>query len=188
MPKDNEPAMQALQGLRTKCKLNKDRHFAAGERKTFYQTWVGLPVILINVFVGTVLVQFTSSGQPPQWASVSATALAFLAASLSSVQTFFNFGKMAEGHRTVANRYLRAMMLCENLLLRLSSEQISMAKAWEQIDILTQEYDEINVEAEAFPTSASDFKRATKRDSLVPFQLAAAGKGTNDAPHQQPPQ
>ena len=128
------------------------------------------------------------SGQPPQWASISATVLAFLAASLSSVQTFFNFSKMAEGHRMVANRYLRTMMQCENLLLRLASEQISMARAWELIDSLTLEYDEVNVEAEAFPTNARDFRKATRRDSLVPFKLEAAERLPSDEAPDQPSQ
>src|SRR5205823_10450776 len=141
------------------------RHFAAAERKTFYQTWIGLPVILINVFIGTVLVQFHTTDHPPPWASVSATGLAFLAASLSSVQTFFNFSKMAEGHRSVANRYLSAMMQCENLLLKLASGHLSPEEVWKQHDRLTAAYIEINVEAEAFPTTAADLRRATRRDA-----------------------
>jgi hypothetical protein len=180
MPRDSDPAVQALQGLRTRCKLSKDRHFAAAERKSFYQTWVGLPVVLINVFVGTVLVQFMTSDHPPIWASVIATALAFLAASLSSVQTFFNFAKMAEGHRTVANRYLRTMMQCENLLLRVSADQISQTKVWELIEQFTREYDEVNLEGEAFPTNAWDFKRATKKNSLLPFALAKEAESARE--------
>src|SRR5439155_15770933 len=105
------------------------------------------------------------------WASVSATGLAFLAASLSSVQTFFNFSKMAEGHRSVANRYLSAMMQCENLLLKLASGHLSPEEVWKQHDRLTAAYIEINVEAEAFPTTAADLRRATRRDALVPFTI-----------------
>ena len=87
MPTDG--AMTALEALRQRAKLSKDRHFAAAERKAHYQTWIGLPVILINVFVGVVLVKYLQSGDPPFWASSMAVGLAFFGASLSAIQTFF---------------------------------------------------------------------------------------------------
>jgi hypothetical protein len=75
-----------------------------------------------------------------------------------------------------------------NLLLKLAGEQISLTKAWEQIDQFTLDYDQINVEAEAFPTRASDFKKATRRDSLVPFALpearASVSEPKTDLPQQ----
>jgi hypothetical protein len=173
MPADVLGAVQALENLRTKCKLNKDRHFAAALRNNFYQTWIGLPVILINVFIGTVLVQYTQNDHPPLWASVIATVFAFAAASLSSVQTFFKFNKMEEGHRSVANRYLKVQAACENTLLKMGDGQMSLTRTWEAIDRLTVDYDQINVDAEAFPTTKADLMKAKKKDSLVPFRMPA---------------
>jgi hypothetical protein len=171
MPAETDGVVQALEHLRTKCKLNKDRHFAAAVRNNFLQTWIGLPVILINVLIGTVLVQYTQNEHPPLWASVVATVCAFAAASLSGVQTFFKFNKMEEGHRSVANRYLKVQGACENVLLKMADGQLSVKGSWDHVERLTAEYDQINVDAEAFPTTKADFAKARKKDSLVPFKM-----------------
>lgn len=164
-----EFAIDAIERLREKSKLSKDRHFIAAERKTYSNLWIGLPVVLINVFVGTVLVQFLNDS-PPVWASILATLLAFSAASLSAAQTFFNFGKAAEGHRSIANRYLELTMACEHLIGRLRDGQIAPETVWDGIDEITTTYNQINVEAEAFTTNERDFRKAKCKTSAVkPF-------------------
>src|SRR5690606_31298684 len=105
--KTTEGAIQLLDELRTDAKIGKSKHFNASRRKITLNNWIGIPVIVINVFVGTVIVALLSDGTDKQNIAIISSILAFAAASLSALQTFFNFHKAAEGNSSVGNRYLK---------------------------------------------------------------------------------
>jgi hypothetical protein len=164
-------AIQLIDELRSDAKLGKSKHFNASRRKIGLHNLVGIPVILINVFIGTVIVSMLSDGTGNKWVAIGSTVLAFAAASLSAVQTFFNFHKMAEGHSSVGNRYLKVSRNCKKLLRKHQDIPYSPEQLWSEAELIQNEYLEINVEAEAFPTVDRDLKKANNATEVTPFIL-----------------
>lgn len=181
----NDGAIEALDELRKDSRLCKNRHFAASDRKRRYHIYCGIPVIVMTVFTGTVLVNYLSKDNPPSWAVPLTTILAFLAATLSSLQTFFNFHKAAEGHRAVANRYQDISRRSKHLINKHNDIELNPKSVWNMIDEIRQDYAKINQEAEAFPTCDRDLEFARKRVSLTPFKQCrdrrAEHRGSVDA-------
>lgn len=86
--------------------------------------------------------------------------LAFSAASLSGVQTFFNFYKAFEGHRAIGNRYTHLSRECKAIQQKNRDLPFDAESLWKLYDKLIAEYNQINIDGEAFPTSLSDLKKA----------------------------
>lgn len=194
----NAGALAAIEELRIDSKIGKSKHFAASDRKMFWHRVFGVPVIVANLFVGIVLVnlQSTSSGaeyptaQPAVQADAPATStiaskppllaneylsllsilLAFGAASLSGVQTFFNFHKASEGHRSIGNRYVHVSRQCKALQQRHRDIPFPPEELWKEYEKVYGEYNQINAEAEAFPTSRSDLKKAKGAAEISPYK------------------
>ncbi|HSC81922.1 MAG TPA: SLATT domain-containing protein [Chitinolyticbacter sp.] len=181
---NNQGALAALEELRRDARICKGRHFAAADRKLILHRCCGVPVILANLFVGIVLVNlqggtmsadggldpagFIAGSRAVDALSLVSTLLAFCAASLSAVQTFFNFHKTAEGHRAIGNRYIDIARRAKALLQRQSDLPDAAAPLWDSYGTLYTEYRQINIEAEAFPTSRSDLKAALGAPELTP--------------------
>lgn len=96
--------------------------------------------------------------------------LAFSAASLSGVQTFFNFYKSFEGHRAIGNRYTYLSRQCKALQQKHLDLPFDANTLWEHYDKLIAEYNQINIDGEAFPTSSSDLKKARSSPVLSPYK------------------
>ena len=109
-------AIKLIDELRTDAKIGKGKHFNASRRKISSHNRVGIPVVLINIFIGTVMIALLTNKTNNDFLALIAALLAFLAASLSGTQTFFNFHKVAEGHSSVGNRYLKISRNCKTLL------------------------------------------------------------------------
>ena len=162
-------AIELIDELRTDAKLGKSKHFNASRRKISFHNCIGIPVIVINIFIGTVIVALLSD-ENKNLAIISAI-LAFVAASLSALQTFFNFHKSAEGHSSVGNRYLKISRNCKKLLRKHQDIPFSSDALWAEVEEIQNEYLEINIEAEAFPTTNSDLKKAKKAKEITPFVI-----------------
>ncbi|HGF4931938.1 TPA: SLATT domain-containing protein [Vibrio parahaemolyticus] len=169
--RSTDGAVQLIDELRTDAKIGKSKHFNASRRKINLHNWIGIPVIVINVFIGTVIVSLLSGGEGNEGIAIVSTILAFGAASMSALQTFFNFHKAAEGHSQVGNRYLKISRNCKKLLRKHQDMPYSVDKLWEEVEAIQNEYLEINVEAEAFPTSDGDLKQAKSAQEVTPFSL-----------------
>ena len=170
-----EGAIQLIDELRTDAKIGKSKHFNASRRKINLHNWVGIPVIIINVLIGTVIVALLSDGNGNKTIAITSTVLAFVAASLSALQTFFNFHKAAEGHSSVGNRYLKISRNCKKLLRKHQDIPFTPEDLWSQVEIIQNEYLDINIEAEAFPTSDRDLKNARSEQEITPFKVNQNG-------------
>lgn len=101
--------------------------------------------------------------------------LAFAAASLSAIQTFFNFHKSSEGHRAIGNRYVHISRQCKGLQQKNRDVPFSAEALWAEYDKLYAEYHQINTEAETFPTSSADLAKAKGAAEISPYK-APVGK------------
>ena len=162
-------ALTILDELRNDAKLGKNKHFYASERKLKYHYYCGIPVVIINVFIGTVVVAILSEQNQPVWSPAFASILSFIAASLSTLQTLFNFHKIAEGHRSIANRYLHISRKCKLLIKKHQDMPLEADTLWSEVESIQKEYSEINFDSEAFPTTKVDLKVARGAVEVTPF-------------------
>ncbi|RYX92093.1 SLATT domain-containing protein, partial [bacterium] len=120
---------------------------------------IGIPLIIINVITGSVLFYVLTEGAN-DWVKFVPLWLTLIAALLSSFQTYLNLPRRVEGHRKIANRYLSIMKKCDRLLGYLADGLIDDLTLIDKLELLGLEADEINILAENFPTSDSDYNNA----------------------------
>ncbi|CAE6506189.1 conserved hypothetical protein [Nitrosomonas nitrosa] len=188
--------LAAIEELRIDSKIGKSKHFSASDRKMFWHRFFGIPVIVANLFVGIVLVNLqgttaTNNAMPfenvrsnvisssdnsalpllaNEYLSLLSIFLAFGAASLSGIQTFFNFHKAAEGHRAIGNRYVHVSRQCKALQQKHRDIPFTPEEIWKEYGKLYVEYNHINIEAESFPTNLSDLKKAKTASEISPYK------------------
>jgi hypothetical protein len=161
MPYQIPYTVEVLDKLRWNAHLGKHKHFEAGNRGRKHHVWWGVPVVLINIFVGSVM--FSMLGSQQQIAATVAwvgAILSLLAATLGGIQTFFNFEKQSFEHRAVANEYLAIARECERLLALHFDGFLNLEELSKSIDLLNKSYEKVNSRAEGLTVSAKDFARA----------------------------
>lgn len=157
-------------------RIGKNKHFTAAERAKWSHYWLGVPAVIINVALGSVFVSSVLAPETQRWAF---PLLAFIAASLGTIQTLFNFAKASEGHRSIGNRYLaiarKALLVRSTYLdgIVTADELCSATRS------LLEEYSRTNSEAESFPTLERDYRRALEKvENKAPVISTARGGPT----------
>lgn len=145
--------------LRVDALYGKKKHFNAADRKQQWNVRLGLPVVLINIIVGSLLFAIISD-EVPDWGKWTGAFLALIAAACSGVQTFFSYPKIIEGHRNVANRYLSVAKESARIIAYFEDNQIDIADLRKQLEELAHTYDQVNLDAQAFTTNDKDFEKA----------------------------
>jgi hypothetical protein len=162
MSERQDPAVLArLEELSRNCSLGKYRHFNAATRAKRLNDYLGIPVVAVNIVLGSVFFVALSH----ELADVTKWGGGFLAlgaALISGISTFFNFGKLFEGHRGIANKYLGLATKCETTVARFRDDLINVGGLDSMLQEHQERYAEINDEAKAFPTSDRDFKVALR--------------------------
>lgn len=154
-----------IRELYSKAYLGKCKHFNAARRFKVYKNRTGLPAILINVTLGSVLFADLSNAVPDYIKWLSAF-LAFAAALLSGFQTFFNYQKRFEMHSKFGNEMLNIEHKLYKLYQKFKLEKIGIDDALTQYDQLDDHYQSIINESSAFPTQQKDFESALKTKNL----------------------
>ncbi|PWJ40998.1 SLATT domain-containing protein [Sediminitomix flava] len=150
-----------LQLLQCDAKISKDKHFTAAERKSSYNKKLGVSVILINVLIGSTLIEYFPEGFGKQ---LFISAISFFAASFAAIQTFFNFSKDVENHRKIGNGYLEVVREIDRLIASFYDGLTSEKSIQNSHDKLIQKYFKINKEAEVCPNAPSDYQKAFKKN------------------------
>jgi hypothetical protein len=140
------------------------------------------PAPAISASAPTTAKESTATGALRAFLSSDALALlsvvlAFSAASLSGVQTFFNFYKSFEGHRAIGNRYTHLSRQCKALQQKHRDLPFDAKTLWEHYEKLIAEYNQINIDGEAFPTSSSDLKKSRNGPVLSPYKPPSGTPG-----------
>lgn len=155
--------LEVLEKLRKNSHLAKHTHFTAAKRGRSSHILVGIPVILINLLLSSVFsYQLVDNGNVFADAKWAFALLALIGACLGAIQTFFNFQKNYETHRALANRYLAVARECERVIASYLDGNIDLKEMDDYLKSLNKDYDKINVDAEAFPTSDRDYQRSLK--------------------------
>jgi len=151
--------------------ISRYRHFYEATRHSSFNSWIGVPVVLINIALGSTFFALIDR-DVPEIAKWAAAGLALIAALLSGIQTFFNFSKMFEGHRKLGNRYLEIVRELEKLSAYKSDNVISSEDFHERFDFLHKRYLELNEDSSDFSTSQAAMKIALHEEDLRVSSLA----------------
>ena len=151
--------LDRIRKIRVDALYGKKKHFIAADRKRAYQSKVSVAVILLNVVLGSALFIYAKDIVPVEmkWAG---GLIAFCAAALTALQSFFSWPKMVQGHCKVGNQYLNIVKQCSNILARYADGSITDVQLGTQLDRLTNELASINEAASGYSTSRADYKTA----------------------------
>lgn len=123
---------ELLNGWLVHAHKARDRHDEAARRYAKGQYSLGIPSLVVSTVVGTALFAALSSQiTPPLWIGI----LSMLAAVLSALQTFLDFGGRSDKHRNAAVKYKASIRLLEETLVQIqqgrniSKEQIDETRA-----------------------------------------------------------
>jgi hypothetical protein len=168
-----------IEELRKDAKLSKDRHFAAAERKLAYHKICGWIVLVLEILIVVILIDVLVTHPEITWLKIIALLAAALVGSLSATQNFFDFQKVSDGHRSIANRYLEISKRCKRLLGQQDDLRMDAAVLWEELRKIDFEYDSLNREAEAFATAKSDYHRALDKSKQSLLDITQSGLPTS---------
>jgi len=146
--------------LTLSCKLLKTKHFHAADRKKRFQFFLGVPVIVISVFLGSAL--FTQHLEDDV-GTIAGSILAFISALLVSMQTFMNPKESENSHRSIANRYVAISRKCSVLTAKINEELVSEKESYQIYESILDEYLLINKDAESLSVTKNDIKAATEK-------------------------
>jgi hypothetical protein len=152
--------------------ISRYRHFYEATRHSSFNSWIGVPVVVINIALGSTFFALIDR-DVPEIAKLSAAGLALIAALLSGIQTFFNFSKMFEGHRKLGNRYLEIVRELEKISAYRRDNVISSEDFHERFDSLHKRYLELNEDSSDYSTSQSAMKVAFSQEELRVSSLAS---------------
>jgi len=158
-----DATVRFLEEICRNASLSKYRHFYAASRNKRLNNLIGVPVVIINIALGSVLF-FALSEDLPTIIKWTGAFLALGAATCSGIQTFFNFSCQFEGHRAIANKYLKIAYECQGLLSRYRDGLIKLEQLSSQLKDIQHIYNLTNEEAEVFPTSEKDYNRALLKE------------------------
>lgn len=148
-----------LKRIKVDALYGKKKHFNAADRHEKRHFNIGIPLVIINVLIGSILFYVLIENQD-NWIKYIPLILALAASLLSGFQTFLNPQKKVEGHRRVGNRYLAIMKKCDRLLAYIGDKIINEEPLIARIEEISTEVEEVNKEAESFPTNEKDYNKA----------------------------
>ncbi|WP_433810253.1 SLATT domain-containing protein [Flavobacterium johnsoniae] len=156
-----ENSIEKLKRIKVDALYGKKKHFNAADRNERNHYKIGVPLIIINVLTGSVLFFVLTDGVN-NWVKFIPLVLAFVAALLSGFQTYLNYQQKVEGHRRIGNRYLASMKKCDRLQGYFADKSITNEEFIKKMEIIALEIDDINQEAESYPTNGNDYELAKK--------------------------
>jgi len=179
--------VEVIEKLRWNSHLGKHSHFYASQKGRHLHILCGIPIVVINLILGSVFFALLGTDLP-DWSKWVGAILALIAALLGGVQTFFNFKKSYESHREIGNEYLAVARECERLIALYFDRILDLEHLSNEIESLNTQYSSINQRAEEYIVSERAYKKALdtqnkkteKEPSLIQkVQAIKTGEGNN---------
>ncbi|TBN06357.1 SLATT domain-containing protein [Hyunsoonleella flava] len=148
-----------IKKIKTDALYGKKKHFNAADKKEKWHYSIGIPLIIVNILSSSILFYIITE-DAVDWLKYVPLVLGLITALLTGFQTFLNLQKKVEGHRRVGNRYLGVYKKCDIILAYIADDVITQNSLIETIENVTLAIEDINKEAESFPTSQSDYIKA----------------------------
>jgi ribosomal protein L14E/L6E/L27E len=158
-----EKNFKELEKMRIDAMYGKKKHFNAADRKEKLYYRLKIPIIILDVIVGSsflylIIQANTFMGYIPSF-------IGLIVSVLSSLIVFLNLPKTIEGQRKIANRYLAIMKKCDRVKIYISEKFISKNQIYDKLEEIAHETDIINKDAEQYSTNAKDYQRA--KDGVI---------------------
>lgn len=175
---DHPQIVKQLDILQRDCRILEFTHFAAAERTNRFNGWFGVPSVIISIVLGSTFFALLAKDLPDsaKWAGAIA---ALVSAVLGAIQTFFNFQKTSQTHRTVGNRYLGIARECERFLAMYCDGLVALPALAQKYAEVDEEYRKITVASESVLTTAGDYATGTRKqkaqEAAKPSPLGTAG-------------
>lgn len=154
-------SIMSLKKIKVDAMYGKKRHFNAADRINKYHEWVSYTSLFLNLFTFSALF-FALTDGATNWIKYVPLVLSLIASFLGFIQITSNWSKSIEGHRRIGNRYLAVMKECDRLIGYWKDNILKQDEFKDAIEILSKRIDEINQNAEDFPTNLSDYKLSQK--------------------------
>ena len=156
----NDHILKLLEKLRSNCHLGKHKHFAAADRFKAYDKWTSVSIMLINLIIAIVHL-VTINSEMAHWLIYGISGLSIIAVLLAGFELRSDHSKKFEGHRRIGNKYLFIARECEKNIVFLRDGIKTTVEMGKLIDELNINYNEVNKEAQDYPTSKKDFEIST---------------------------
>jgi hypothetical protein len=161
--KSNSHVYEALKTLQRNAHRCKYMHFFAGDRNYRNHLIIGLPNIVFNILIGSVLFVSLKSQLPSAMTWIGAF-LSLLAAMLGSLNTFFDFQSEVKAHRRLGDEYLEISRKCQLVIAEYDDGLIDLQGLDISVNELQAAYFAINKSAQEFTTSDNDYYRALREE------------------------
>lgn len=157
MPKSIEHTLTELRTMKVDSLLEKKKHYNAADRLDRLNKSMGCPVVIINLLLGSLLWLRLTDGSSYVYKWIGAS-MAFFAAVLSGLQTFFGPGRKIEGHQRLGSKFLAIVKQCKRLEAYCLDGDVEGIQ--EKVEAIARSYDECIKDAIPFPTNRTDYEIA----------------------------
>jgi hypothetical protein len=157
-PAGKDEIYAVMHKLFNDSRVVKSAHFIAAQRKRKKSSIFGVLVIVLNVLIGSGFIEAVF--QPQDRATTIIKALAFLAAALAGIQTYFNFQKEVECHTTAGDVYGSINHRLGLIIAEYSSKPANRDALFEQFKTVNDEYLKANEANKGCVPSDGDYADA----------------------------
>ncbi|WP_444906099.1 SLATT domain-containing protein [Microbulbifer sp. SSSA008] len=133
-------------------------HFKSSSSKQNLTLILGVPVVIINVFIGSTLIK--SLGD---YSGTIISVLSLLAATLAGVQTYLSYQKKSMLHIEVGNLYSDIERESRISKGKIKADVMSIEEGWVSVSTLESKYSEANKKAQECPISDSALSGARNK-------------------------
>jgi hypothetical protein len=157
-PGGKDEMYAVMEKLYDDSRVVKSAHFIAAQRKRRSSRIMGILVIVLNVLIGSGFIE--ELVQPQGRATTVIKALAFLAASLAGIQTFFNFQREVECHTNAGDVYSSINRRLDDVMAEYSSKPAERDALFKHFKALRDEHLKANDDSKGCVPSDGDYKKA----------------------------
>ena len=156
---DRDEILEAMKKLLRDSQVVRSGHFIAKQRQETKAQIIGVCVIVLNILIGSGLIE-TVLGEHKDAIATTIKLLAFLAAALAGIQSFFNFQKVIECHTKSGGVYGSINHRLNLLIAEYQEKPENRDALITNFKAISDEFLKANDDAEACVPTDADFDKA----------------------------
>ncbi|WP_460206820.1 SLATT domain-containing protein [Klebsiella pneumoniae] len=162
----NEKKIIEIANLENDCKIGKDRHFIAADRKNKWRIYLGLFAVVGSAIISSgigksilsLLGAYIKSENWAFWDATLSHILPLLVGISTAIIGFLGLEKQTAQHRYVGNAYIEISRKARSILNEIN--KVNFDQKIKEYEPLLEKYLEINKEGESCPTNNKDSFKA----------------------------
>ncbi|MBM4132535.1 MAG: SLATT domain-containing protein [Nitrospira sp.] len=157
-----EKTLELLDTTVSDCDFVATCHYVEAEGDKNQRIRYGVPSLVINIVVGSVLVADLGKIVPDAMKWIGAL-LALASSFLVGIQTFYGFEKAERGHRQLGNKFNRISRALACLKAAYVDKTLDVAEFAKRFELVMKEYEEVCKENEDTPPSRETALKLKKK-------------------------